>query len=56
MVVKLTYDNKEYETTTDLNGDYKIPFQGQLGKKSKISFLMQYRDQNGHELFQNFME
>ena len=51
MVVKLSYDNKEYETTTDSNGDYKIPFQGQFGKKSKISFLMQYRDQNGQEYF-----
>jgi hypothetical protein len=43
MVVKLTYDGKEYETTTDLNGDYKIPFQGQLGKKAKISFVLQYQ-------------
>ena len=51
MVVKLSYAGKEYETTTDLNGDYKIPFQGQFGKKAKISFLTQYRDQNGYEYF-----
>ena len=37
MVVKLSYNGKEYETTTDENGTYRIPFAGAFGKKAKLN-------------------
>ena len=51
MVVKLTYDGKEYETTTDETGTYKIPFEGAFGKKAQLSFLMQCYDDEEHKIF-----
>ena len=33
MVVKLSYNGKEYETTTDENGTYRIPFAGFSARK-----------------------
>lgn len=44
MVVKLTYDGNEYETTTDENGTYRIAFEGTFGKQARLSFLMQCYD------------
>ena len=52
MVVKLSYNGKEYETTTDENGTYRIPFEGTFGKKAQLSFLMQcYDEETGKVLF-----
>ena len=46
MVVKLTYGGKEFETTTDENGTYRIPFAGVFGKKAKLTLVMQCRDED----------
>ena len=45
MVVKLSYNGKEYETTTDENGTYTIPFAGVFGKKAKLTLVMQCREE-----------
>ncbi len=44
MVVKLTYNGKEQETTTDENGIYKFPFNGAFGRQARLSLVMQCRD------------
>ncbi len=46
MVVKLTYGGKEFETTTDENGTYRIPFEGAFGKKAQLTLVMQCRDED----------
>ncbi|MEI6127239.1 MAG: CFI-box-CTERM domain-containing protein [Pseudomonadota bacterium] len=52
MVVKLTYDGKAFETTTDEKGTYRIPLEGTFGKKAQLSFLMQcYDNESGKVLF-----
>ena len=45
MVVKLSYNGKEYETTTDENGTYRIPFADVFGKKAKLTLVMQCREE-----------
>jgi len=44
MMVKLSYNRKEYETTTDLDGNYEFPFSDSFGKKATLSLVMQCRD------------
>jgi hypothetical protein len=51
MVINLTYDGKEYETTTDENGTYRIPFEGPWGRKAQMSFMMQCRDDELRKVF-----
>jgi hypothetical protein len=51
MVVKLSYDGKEYETTTDENGTYRIAFDGAFGKQARLSFVMQLYDEEIDKVF-----
>ncbi|MBW2075866.1 MAG: hypothetical protein JRI58_14190, partial [Deltaproteobacteria bacterium] len=40
--VRLKYDGREYQTTTDMDGNYKIEFEGILGKKADLSLVMEF--------------
>lgn len=50
MVVKLNYDGKDYETTTDENGTNRIAFEGTFGKQARISFVMQLYYEEGDKV------
>ena len=44
--VKFKYDGKEYQTTTDDEGNYQIGFEGVLGKKADLSLVMECWDED----------